>query len=127
MLKTSKRKLPVVGVLLAIVCAIGVILTAQRYFLLQAVEDALKTQKALDESFMVAINAGVVGPNTSPSEFAKTVAAHLEQTADVRRAVSELSASIETSEILSATLWTVVLLALGFSAVRRGEAPGPSL
>jgi hypothetical protein len=126
MLKGSRRKPPLAVVLLGIICAIGVILSGQRYFLLQAVEDALKTQKALDESFLVAVNAGAVGPNTSQSEFAKAVAVHLEQTADVRRAVSQLNVNIETSEILGAGLWAAALVILVFVAIMKREASAPS-
>ena len=127
MLKEPRRKLPLAVVLLGIICAIGVILSGQRYFLLQAVEDALKTQKALDESFLVAVNAGAVGPtNGSQSGFAKAVAVHLEQTAGVRRAVSQLSVNIETSEMLSASLWAAALAILGFLTIRKREASAPS-
>ena len=78
MLNTPKRRLPLVAVLLGFIFAIGAILSGQRYFLLQAVEDALKTQTALDESFLVAMKAGAAGANSSHSEFAKAVEAHIE-------------------------------------------------
>lgn len=117
---------PLAAVLLGIICAIGVILSGQRYFLLQAVEDALKTQRALDESFLVAVNAGAVGPNASQSGFAKAVAVHLEQTADVRRAASQLNVNIETSEMLSASLWAAALVILGFLTIRKRETSAPS-
>jgi hypothetical protein len=121
MLKEPRRKPPLAVVLLGIICAIGVILSGQRYFLLQAVEDALKTQRALDESFLVAVNAGAVGPDASQSGFAKAVAVHLEQTADVRRAVSQLNVNIKTSEMLSASLWAAALVTLGFLAIRKRD------
>lgn len=127
MFKASRWKLPVAGLLLGMACTAGVALSAQRYLLLQVVEDALQTQKALDESFMVAVNAGTLGPKASQSGFASTVAIHLEQTADIRRAVSQLNASIQTSEILSASLWTVTLIGVGLSAVRRRKTSGPLL
>lgn len=112
-------------VLLGIICSVGVILSGQRYFLLQAVEDALKTQKSLDESFLVAVNEGAVGTNALQSGFAKAVAEHLEQTADVRRAVSQLSANIETSEILNASLWAAALVVLAFVSIRKLEPSAP--
>jgi hypothetical protein len=121
MLRESRRKPPLGVVLLGIICAIGVILSGQRYFLLQAVEDALKTQRALDESFLVAVNAGAVESNWSQSVLAKAVAVHLEQTADVRRAVSQLNVNIETSEMLSASLWAAALVILGFLAIRKRD------
>jgi hypothetical protein len=126
MLKEHRRMPPLAAVLLGIICAIGVILSGQRYFLLQAVEDALKTQRALDESFLVAVNAGAVGPNASQSGFAKAVAVHLEQTADVRRTVSQLNVNIETSEMLSASLWAAALAILGFLTIRKRETSAPS-
>jgi hypothetical protein len=126
MLNESRRKPSLTVVLLGIICAIGVILSGQRYFLLQAVEDALKTQKALDDSFLMAVNAGAVGPNTSQSEFAKAVAAHLEQTSNVRQAVSQLNVNIEASDILSAGLWAAALVILGFVIIMKREASPPS-
>jgi hypothetical protein len=120
-----KQKLPLAVVLLGMICAIGVILSGQRYFLLQAVEDALKTQEVLDESFLVAVNAGAVGPNASQSGFAKAIATHLEQTADVRRAVSQLSVNIGTSEILSVSLWAAALVVLAFVFIRKRETSAP--
>lgn len=122
MLTKPKRRLPLAVVFLGIIFAVGLILSGQRYFLLQAIKDAVKTQSALDESFLVAVNTGSIVSSASQSEFAKAVAVHLEQTADVRRAVSQLNVSIENSEMLSAGLWAAALAILGFLTIRDRDA-----
>ena len=125
MLKKQRRKLSLAVVVLSIICAIGLILSGQRYYLLRAVEDALKTQKALDESFLVAVNAAAHRPNGSQGELAKAIAKHLEQTADVRRAVSQLSVNIGFSEILSVSLWVAALVVLLFMSIRKPKTTAP--
>lgn len=122
MLKKLRRMPALALVLLGIICGVGVILSGQRYFLHEALEDALKTQMALDESFLVAVSAGAVGPNASQAEFAKAVVAHLEQTGEVRRAVRQLNANIGMSEMLSTILLIAASVILVFLIIGRREA-----
>jgi hypothetical protein len=121
--KQNGLKLPLAAILLVAICAIGLISSGQQYFLLRAVEDALKTHKAVDESFVIAVNAGTIGLSSLPNGVAKAVQNHMEQTADVRQTISQLRAGIETIGILSAGLWLTALVVLVTAFFRKRGTP----
>lgn len=119
-LKMSKPKRSISLVVLGAVCAIGLLLTGHRYLLLGAINDALKTQEALDASLSVALKAGAIVLSSPSQNTSSAIIDHLAQTAAVRHAVTQIAASIEFGQMAEAALW-VVALAIAFSWLRRSD------
>lgn len=119
-LKMSKPKRSISLVVLGAVCAIGLLLAGHRYLLLGAINDALKTQEALDASFSVALKAGATVPSSPSQTASSAVIDHLAQTAAVRQAVTQIAASIELGQMAEAALW-LVALAIAFIWLRRSD------
>jgi C4-dicarboxylate-specific signal transduction histidine kinase len=115
------RKVPFMALLLGILCAVGLIVSSQRYYLLQAADDLLKTHNALDESFSMAIAARVARPGSSSKELASAVTEHLQQTGEVRRATSQLHSKIRASELLSIGLWVAALAIILFALNKKRD------
>jgi len=120
-LKMYKPRQSISLILLGAVCAIGLLLAGHRYLLLGALNDALKTQEALDASFSVALKAGAIVPSSPSQNTSSAVMDHLTQTATVRQAVTQIAASIELGQMAEAALW-IVALAIAFIWLRRSDS-----
>jgi hypothetical protein len=103
----KKSKTSILLILLGTVCAIGLLLVSYGYFSLRAVDDALKTQDAIDSSFSVAIKAGTVAQIGTNSTTSNVFASHLAQTAEVRQAVSRIADNLQSNNLIIAALWIV--------------------
>lgn len=99
------------------VCAVGLLLAGHGYFLLGAVEDALKTQQALDDSLLAALRAGTIVKDQAAGA-ANAITDHVTHTTTVRRAVSEVTASVRLGQMVAAALWAAAL-ALTLTSLRR--------
>lgn len=120
-LKMNRARRSISLILLGAVCAIGLLLAGHRYLLLGAINDALKTQEALDASFAVALKAGAIVPGSPSQNTSSAVIDHLTQTAAVRQAVTHIAASMELGQLAEAALW-VVALAIAFIWLRRSDS-----
>jgi tRNA uridine 5-carbamoylmethylation protein Kti12 len=93
-----------ISVILGLLCVVGLLLAGRGYYVLLAIDDAMKTQEALDNTFSALIKSKAVTNKNFDDSALNDAITHLTQNAEVRETVLYLTKSIEATQLILAML-----------------------